>query len=82
MQTVAIISPQIAALGIEKVDLIVKTLMAFHDYYKTEEPMVTDYESEWPSDYGWLHFLVSTANSVRTIRIAFKGQNGPTPLSN
>lgn len=77
MQTIAIISPEVAALGIEKVDLIVRTLMAFDEYYKTEEPMVTDFESEWPSDYGWLRFLicrpVAIPNSkpVRTIRIGF-----------
>lgn len=84
MQTVAIISPEIAALGADKVDLIVRTLLTFDDYYKTQEPMVTDFESEWPSDYGWIHFKISkqpSHSSDRTIRIAFKGQCKPNPLT-
>lgn len=72
MQTLAIISPEIAALGSDKVDLIVRTLMSFDDYYKTEEPMVTDIESEWPSEYGWIHFVISKTDKLsRTLRINF-----------
>jgi len=80
MQTVAIISPEIAALGPEKVDLIVRTLLVFDEFYKTEEPMVTDFESEWPSDYGWLHFVICKNNACppkaeRLIRVSFKHED-------
>ena len=82
MQTIAIISPEVASLGLDKVNLIVRTLIVFGEYYKTEEPMVTDLELEWPSDYGWLHFMIikdeNTSTATQTIRVSFKHEDAFT----
>lgn len=80
MQTTAIISPEIAALGLDKVNLIVRTLITFDLYLKNEGSMETDLELEWPSEYGWLHFLIikknlDTPNAEQTIHVSFKHED-------
>lgn len=78
MRTVTIVSEDVAALGWDEVDLIVRTLMAFDDFYIIDEPMVTDFESEWPSEYGRIHFMISRGRSdqsrepERTIQVRFR----------
>ncbi len=80
MQTTAIISPEVAALGLDKVNLIVRTLITFDLYLKNEGSMETDTELEWPSDYGWLHFIIIKSNlgtpeAERLIRVSFKHED-------
>lgn len=80
MQTTAIISAEIAALGLDKVNLIVRTLITFDLYLKSEGSMETDTELEWPSDYGWLHFIiiknnVGTPEAERIVRVSFKHED-------
>jgi hypothetical protein len=78
MNTIAVISPGVAALGSETVDLIVRSLIAFDEYLKRDEPMITDFESEWPSDYGCIHFVINrwdpnpTRTPDRTLKIQFR----------
>lgn len=78
MHTVTIVSEDVAALGWDEVDLIVRTLIAFDDFYKIHEPLVTDFESEWPSEYGHIHFMISRGRSdqsrepARTIQVRFR----------